>query len=134
MLLKITSKGKKPARVITRARILLKTDQSEKGPGWRDEQISEALEVTVQTVERVRKQLVEEGLDRVLTRRPLVLKKPRTKIDGRTEAYLIAISCGEPPTGHAKWSLRLLAEKLVKLEYVDSVSHETVRATLKKTS
>jgi hypothetical protein len=131
-LRKMISTGKKPARVITRARILLKADQSESGPAWKDEQISEALEVTASHIEEVRKQLVEEGFDAALTRRPYVRKNPEKKIDGEVEAHVIALSCCEPPEGYAQWSLRLLADTMVKLEFVDSISHESVRTILKK--
>jgi len=132
MLKKITKTGKRSAQVRTRASILLKADQSERGPAQTDEQISQALEVTVQTVERVRKQLVEEGFDAVLTRRKYVQKHPRVKVDGQVQAHLIALSCSEPPPGYAKWSLRLLSARLVELNYIDSISYESVRRTLKK--
>jgi hypothetical protein len=112
---------------------LLKADQGTNGPGWPDDRIGEALEVTVQTVERIRKQLVEEGFDAVLARRPYTQKVSRKKIDGMVEAHLIALACSEPPTGRARWSLRLLADRVVKLGYVDSLSHEAVRQALKKT-
>lgn len=131
-LKKIKKTGKRAAQIITRAAILLKADQSERGPAQTDEQISAALEVTVQTVERVRKQLVEEGFAAALTRRPYVQKNPQKKIDGTVQAHLIALSCNEPPEGYARWTLRLLAERLVELHYVDSISHESVRTTLKK--
>jgi len=133
-LKKIIASGRGPARMFTRARILLKADQGFEGPGWPDEKISEALDVTVQTVERVRKQLVEEGLDAVLSRHEYQQKVSRKKIDGEIEAHLIALSCSDPPAGRARWSLRLLAEKIVELGYVDSISHEAVRQTLKKTN
>ncbi|MEJ2725095.1 MAG: helix-turn-helix domain-containing protein [Deltaproteobacteria bacterium] len=96
-------------------------------PGWGDQKISEALDVTVQTVERVRKQLVEEGLGAVLRRRKYVQKVSRKKVDGDVEAHLIALSCSEAPEGYSRWSLRLLADKLVELGYVESISHEAVR-------
>ncbi|MCL5070751.1 MAG: helix-turn-helix domain-containing protein [Actinobacteria bacterium] len=128
----ITS-GKRPAQLFTRARILLKADQSKEGPGWPDEKISQALDVTVQTVERIRKQLVQEGFDSVLNRQQYSQKVSRKKIDGDAEAHLIAISCGRPPEGRSDWSLRLLADKMVELGYVESISYETVRKTLKKT-
>lgn len=133
-LKRIITSGRGPARMFTRARILLKSDQSDKGPGWSDEKISEALDVTVQTIERVRKQLVEEGFDAVLSRRKYQQKVSRKKIDGEVEAHLIALSCSDPPAGRARWTLRLLAEKVVKLGYVESISHEAIRQTLKKTN
>ena len=120
--------------MFTRARILLKADQSDNGPSWSDEKISEALDVTVQTIERVRKQLVEEGFDAVLSRRKYTQKVSRKKVDGDVEAHLIALSCSEPPEGRARWTLRLLADSIVELGYVESISHEAVRQTLKKTN
>ena len=120
--------------MFTRARILLKADQSDKGPGWSDEKISEALDITVQTIERVRKQLVEEGFDAVLSRRKYTQKISRKKIDGDVEAHLVALSCSKPPPGRARWTLRLLADTIVELGYVQNISHEAVRQTLKKTN
>lgn len=133
-LKKILTSGRGPARMFTRARILLKADQSEKGPAWSDNKISEALDVTVQTIERIRKQLVEEGFDSVLSRHEYKQKTSRKKVDGEVEAHLIALSCSEPPEGRSRWTLRLLAEKVVELGYVDSISHEAIRQTLKKTN
>ena len=133
-LKKLITSGRGPARMFTRARILLKADQSDVGPGWSDERISEAVEVTVQTIERVRKQLVEEGFDAVLSRREYKQKVSRKKIDGDMEARLIALSCGDPPKGRARWTLRLLAETVVELGYVENISHEAIRQTLKKTN
>ena len=133
-LTNLISKGKGPARMFTRARILLKTDIGEGGPGWQDEKISEALDVTVQTIERVRKQLVEEGLEAVLRRRNYIQKVSRKKVDGDVEAHLIALSCSEAPEGYSRWSLRLLADKMVELGFIESISYEAVRRTLKKTS
>ena len=132
-LTKLINSGRGPARMFTRSRILLKADQSEDAPGWPDEKISEALEVTVQTVERVRKQLVEEGFDAVLSRREYTQKKSRKKIDGEVEAHLVALACSSPPEGRARWTLRLLADSIIELGYVNSISHEAVRQTLKKT-
>lgn len=130
----LVSSGKGAARMFTRARILLKADVGEGGPGWSDEKISEALDVTVQTVERVRKQLVEEGLEAVLCRRRYIQKVSRKKLDGDAEAHLIALACSETPKGYTRWSLRLLADRMVELGYVESLSHEAVRRVLKKTS
>jgi biotin operon repressor len=132
-LTKLITSGRGPARIFTRGRILLKADQSDKGPGWSDERISEALEITVQTIEKVRKQLVEEGFDAVLSRREYTQKVSRKKIDGDVEAHLVALCCSEPPKGRSRWTLRLLADSIVELGYVDSISHEAVRQTLKKT-
>jgi len=132
-LSKLISSGRGPARIFTRARILSKADQGKEGPGWSDEQISEALDVTVQTVERIRRQLLEEGFDAVLSRHEYTQKVSRKKIDRDVEAHLIALSCSKPPQGRARWTLRLLADKVIELGYVESISHEAIRQTLKKT-
>ncbi len=133
VLQRLVSSGKGSARMFTRAHVLLKADVSEEGPGWPDKKISEAFDVTIQTTERIRKQLVEEGFDSVLRRRKYTQKVSRKKIDGDVEAHLIALACSEAPEGYTQWSLRLLAGKMVELGYVDSVSHEAVRRALKKT-
>ena len=133
MLLKLISSGKCEARTLLRARILLKTDEGDSGPAWADEQIAEALETTIQTIERVRKQLVMEGLEATLKRRPYKTKKRQVKLDGEAEAHLVALACSTPPAGRRRWTLRLLADKMVEMEYLDSISHEAVRQTLKKT-
>lgn len=127
-LRKMISSGKGAARRLTHARILLKADQ-----GLADQQIVDEVEVGRATVERVRRRFVEEGFEASLDpRRP---DRPREhKIDGEVEAHLIALACGTPPEGHARWNLRLLADKLVELELLPSVSHETVRQALKQTS
>lgn len=133
LLHKLISSGKGQARILMRARILLKADEGQNGPAWPDERIAEALETTVQTVERVRKQLVEEGMDATLQRRPYKTKVRRGKLDGQAEARLVALACSDPPPGRHRWTLRLLADQMVELEYLDSISHEAVRQTLKKT-
>jgi transposase len=133
-LKKLLTSGRGTGRLFTRVRILLKADQSDEGPAWPDEKISEAFDVTVQTIEKVRKQLVEEGFDAVLSRHPYTQKVSRKKIDGDVEAHLIALCCSEPPKGRVRWTLRLLADKVVELGYVDSISYEAVRQTLKKTN
>lgn len=128
--------GTAPARKLTHARILLKADQSPEGPGWVDEQVAEAVEVSQPTVSRVRKQYFEEGLEAALNRRPPNRVYQR-KLDGEQEAHLLALACSEPPEGQARWSLRLLADKLVELEVVEEeeeVSYQTVRRILKKTN
>jgi DNA-binding transcriptional ArsR family regulator len=125
--------GSAPARKLTHARILLKADQSPEGPGWVDEQVAEAVETSQPTVCRVRKQYFEEGLQAALNRRPPNREYHR-KLDGEQEARLIALACSEPPEGQARWSLRLLADKMVELEVVDDLSYQTVRRTLKKTN
>jgi transposase len=114
-----------------RARILLKADLD--GDAWSDTEIADAFDVGVSTIHRLRQRLVEEGFEAALSRRPMSSKRPR-KLDGAQEARLIAISCGPAPEGRARWTLRLLADKLVELEVVDSIGTETVRQTLKKTS
>jgi hypothetical protein len=120
--------------MFTRARVLLKADQSINGPGWPDDRISEALDITIQTIERIRKQFVEEGFDAVLSRREYMQKISRKKIDGDVEAHLVALSCSKPPQGRARWTLRLLADTIVELGYLDSISYEAIRQTLKKTN
>ena len=124
--------GTAPARKLTHARILLKANQGSEGPGWVDEQVADAVEVSQPTVSRVRKQYVEEGLQAALNRRPPNREYHR-KLDEEQEARLVALACSEPPEGQARWSLRLLADKMVELEVVDDLSYQTVRRTLKKT-
>jgi transposase len=131
-LKQLIAAGTAPARKLTHARILLKADQSPQGPGWVDEQVAEAVETSQPTVARVRKQYFEEGLEAALNRRPPNREYQR-KLDGEQEARLIALACSEPPEGQARWSLRLLADKLVELEVVEDISYQTVRRTLKKT-
>lgn len=118
---------------LTHARILLKADQSSQGPRWVDEQVAEAVEVSQPTVARVRKRYFQEGLEAALNRRPPNREYHR-KLDGEQEARLVALACSEPPEGQARWSLRLLADRLVELEIVEEVSYQTVRRILKKTS
>jgi Homeodomain-like domain len=126
--------GTAPARKLTHARILLKADQSPQGSGWVDERVAEAVETSQPTVARVRKQYFEEDLEAALNRRPPNREYHR-KLDGEQEARLIALACSEPPEGRARWSLRLLADRLVELEVVDEeISYQTVRRTLKKTN
>ncbi len=126
-------KGKRPAQLVTKARILLKADISEAGEGWSDSRIAEALDTSIPTVERTRRQLVEGGFEAVLTRK-YNPKSARPRIfDGAAEAKLIALTCGPAPAGHAKWSLRLLEQKVVELHIVESASDNTIGRTLKKT-
>jgi transposase len=129
----LVSAGKGSARKLAHARILLQTDNGDGGAGWSDERICEGLGVGVSTVERVRKRFVEEGLEAAL----VPAKSHRAyerKLDGDGEAHLIALACSDPPTGRRRWTLRLLAGRMVALEYVDELSYETVRIVLKKTS
>ena len=132
-LMDLTSSGTESARKLTRARILLKADEGELGPAYADKQIKEAVEVSIPTIERTRKTFVLEGLEAALT--PKKRSKPSRpqKFDGEKEAHLIALACSEAPEGHARWTLRLLAEKMVELNHFSTVSHETIRRTLKKT-
>jgi transposase len=125
LLLEMTRKGEIGARKMKRAQILLKADE-----GWKDADIIEALNTSRSTVERTRKRLVEGGLDKALHEDP----RPgqRTRLDGRAEAHLVALACSDAPGGRAHWPLRLLADKLVELGVVESISHETVRQKLKK--
>jgi len=125
--------GTAPARALSHARILLKTNQGEGGPGWADAAIAGAVEVHPATVARVRRAYVEAGLDAALDRKAPDRAYPRA-LDGGGEARLVALACGDPPEGRERWTLRLLADELVRLEVVESVSHETVRRTLKQTS
>jgi len=127
------SKGKAAARTLMHARILLKADEGVAGPRLSDDQIAEAVEVNRSTVERVRMRCVEEGVEAALRPRPSRQVHPR-KLDGVQEAHLVALACSPAPKGRNRWSLRLLADKLVELEVVDDVSYETVRRTLKKTN
>ena len=131
-LRRLVRAGAAPARQLAHARILLKADQAPGGPGWRDAAITQAVEVSRATVERVRRRFAEEGLEAALVHRPPRATKPR-KLDGRQEAHLIAHSCSPPPPGHKRWSMRLLAERFVTLECGAPVSDETVRRTLKQT-
>lgn len=128
----LVGSGAAPARQVAHARILLKADQGDGGPGWNDAAIAGALEICTRTVARVRQQYVAEGLDAALRRRLPAREYPRA-LDGAAEARLIAVACGTPPAGRQEWSLRLLADELVRLEVVEAVSHETVRRTLKQT-
>ena len=125
--------GTAPARQLAHARILLKADQSEAGPGWNDQAIAGALEVCTATVARVRRQYVTAGLEAALNRRWPEREYPRT-FDGAVEAHLIALACSTPPPGRQRWSLRLLATEVVRLGLVETVSYETVRQTLKQTT
>jgi len=127
----LLSAGRESARTLTRARILLKSDTSEAGAKWSYAQICEAFDVTEVTVSKVRRTYVEQGLEAAILR-----KKPereyKQRLDGNAEAHLVALACGAPPEGQVRWTLRLLQERMVMLNIVESVSHETVRQTLKK--
>ena len=116
---------------VRRVQVLLKADAD--GPCWHDQRIAEAFDCRRQTVENLRKRLVTEGFDIALNGKPRESAPRQKRLDGEQEAKLIALRLGDPPKGYANWSLRLLADKVVELEIADSVSHETVRQTLKKT-
>jgi transposase len=128
---KLTSSGNTSARAIARAHILLKSDSSHLGSYWKYEQICKAFNVTTVTVMNIRKRFVENGLQATLYR-----KKPkreyRRALDGEAEAHLMAIACSEPPKGRKVWSLRLLRDRFIRLGFIDDISHETIRTTLKK--
>jgi hypothetical protein len=129
----LTTAGTAPARTLTHARILLKADQGEAGPAWPDARIAEALETSVTPIERVRRRWVTGGPDDALGRRP-PRRVYQRKLDGAGEARLIALACSAPPAGQQRWSLRLLAAKLVELELVEAIAPNTVRTVLKKTN
>ena len=127
----LTKTGRHGADQITRARILLKADSNQLGGSWIDEEIAAALDVSTTTVERTRRRCVELGVQASLKRQPGGGRKDRC-LNGEQEAHLVALVCSEAPAGRARWSVRLLADQMVQLGYVESVSHETVRQTLKK--
>ena len=131
-LLEMTRKGKSSALRQAHARVLLQADESEDGLSRSDAEIHAALGVAVSTIERVRQRFVEDGLEAALERKPTTRQYERL-LDGKAEAHLIALACSDPPEGQAQWSVRLLANRMVVLEYVESVSRETVRRMLKKT-
>lgn len=126
--------GKGTAWKLTRARILLKADQGRQGPAWTDQQVAEACEVCRTTVRNVRKGFAEGGWEAVLRRKPRCRPGTWPKLDGHKEAQLVALCCSPAPEGRNRWTLQLLADKLVELEVVDSISRETVRRRLKKTN
>ena len=129
----LTTKGRVSARKQTHGRILLQCDECREDGGRTDGEIAEALGIGVATVARVRRRCVEEGLEAALNRKEQLNRRAKV-LDGEAEARLVAIACGDPPEGYARWSLRLLADRLVECEIVDGVSRETVRRTLKKTT
>jgi transposase len=129
----LIGRGTAPARALTHARILLKANQGEAGPGWTDRAIATALEVHHTTVARVRQQYTAGGLQAAVDRKAPA-REYRRKLDGEQEAHLVALACSAPPAGRKRWTLRLLAQRLVQLEVVDDLSHETVRQVLKQTA
>jgi Homeodomain-like domain len=127
-------KGKSSAQTLMKARILLKADVSEAGEGWSDSRIIEALDTSATTVYRTRQQLVEAGFEAVLSRKQRARPPVSPIFDGEKEAQLIALTCSQPPEGRARWTLRLLEEKVVELDIVDRASDSTICRVLKKTS
>lgn len=126
----LIKKGKVAGYKIRHTQMLMKADQSRQGPGWPDKQIAEAFGAHLTTVERLRKRFVEEGFDAALERHKR--RNYTRKLDGEAEARLIAIACSEPPKGRNQWTLHLLADRLVELFVVDSISHMTIKRTLEK--
>ena len=129
----LTAAGKRSARTITRARSLLLADQGDHGPAWEDRRVAEALGCGQRTVERLRERFVTDGLDAALTPKPPAKPSREPVLDGAAEARLIALACEPAPHGRRRWTLRMLAGRLVELEVVPAVSRETVRRALKKT-
>ena len=132
-LMIIINKGSHTSQTFRVAYILLNCDEGKYSEKVSNEQISKVLKVGMRTIDRVKKKFAEEGLEAVLERRPTA-RVYEKKMDGDTEAKLITLCCSEPPKGFAKWSLRLLADKMVELKYVESITHVTVRSVLKKTN
>ena len=130
-LKELISKGKRSARILRNAYILLNSNESPAGKNQKDQAIADFLDITVRTVEKLREKFVLEGFEIALYGKPST-RAYKVKVDGDVEAHLIALSCSEPPKGYARWSLRLLSDKMVELNYVASISHETVRCVLKK--
>ena len=130
----ILSKGKALAWTIKHAQVLLHVDRGPQGPGWSTSQIIEAYGVSRSTVERICRLYREQGLDAALFRRPQPPRPQKRKLDGEAEAHLVAILCGEKPEGAEHWTLRVVRDKLIELEIVETISHETVRQVLKKTN
>lgn len=129
----LTRRRSKKALPVKRAFMLLKADESPGAPAWTDERLAESYNASVRTVERLRQRFVEEGFEGALYGKRREPRKEKL-FDGEVEAHLVALRCSEPPEGFARWSLRLLAEKMVELDYVESISHESVRRLLKKTN
>ena len=129
----VISKGKSPAKAILKARIVLKADQGADGEGWTDERICEALETNITMVARARAKLVNEGLAAVLARKKRARPPIEPIFDGEAQAQLIALACSKPPPGYARWTIRLLADKVVEMNIVDHAHFNTVGRALKKT-
>ena len=129
----LINKGKGPAQRLLKARILLKADVSERGEGWSDGRIIEALDTSASMVYRVRRQLIEEGVEAVLSRKQRATPAVARIFDGEKEAKLITLACSKPPKGRARWTLRLLEEKVVELNIIERASNSTIGRVLKKT-
>ena len=125
------SAGAAPARDLTHARTLLKADNGPHGPAWKDEAIATALDTSLSTIARVRQRFAEQGLEAAIHRRP-PRREYRRKLDGEQEARLIAVVCSSPPDGHSRWSLRLLADRMVELTDVGTLSYQTTRRVLER--
>ena len=132
-LLRIIRKGKHTSQVYRNAYVLLNTDEGAYSEKITNAEITKVLKVGMRTIDRIKKRFVEEGYEACLSRKPTTRKYER-KVDGEVEAKLVSIACSKPPKGFAKWSLRLLADKMAELQYIESISHETVRTVLKKTN
>lgn len=132
-LKQLVASGKRAASILTNARILLKADAAHDGCSWVDTRIVEALDISLTTILRIRKRFVEQGLEAALKRKKST-RVYRRKLDGAAEAKLIALACSQTPKGRARWTMQLLADKLVELKIVDSISDDTVHRTLKKTT
>ena len=133
-LMQLVSKGKAAARKITHARVLLQANEAPDGPAWTDKQISDAFGIHTNSIHDIRRRFVEDGLEAALVRKKQDSPSRKRIVDGEVEARIIALRCGQPPQGNCRWNLRLLADRLVELEIVPSISHETVRQALKKMS
>lgn len=129
-------RGRRPVAQwkVVRAKALLKCDEGERGPSWPDARIAEALDVSARSVENWRRKAVLEGPEAAMERKRRLTPPVPPKVDGRVEAHIAKLACSSPPEGRCQWTLRLLAERVVELDIVDSLSHETVRRTLKKTA
>ena len=127
-------RGTAPARKIMHAQVLLKTDEGEFGPRWSDRHIQDAFGVGESTLKRIRQHFVSEGLEAALERKPHPQRPEKRRLDGEQEALLVLLACSDAPHGHERWTINVLRERLIELQIVQTVSEETVRMTLKKTS
>ncbi len=130
----IIHRGTAPARKIMHAQVLLKTDQGKWGPRWSDRELQESFGVGESTLKRIRQRFVFEGLQAALERKPHPERPEKRKLDGEQEALLVLLACSDAPHGHERWSISMLKERLIELQIVETISEETVRMTLKKTS